>query len=325
MKLFGRKKSQQRSEDEAGKNPDTANAENSDASISESDGEMMTENLYPGQTQYQPKELQVSAASLIGSRRNQQDSLCYTGMPNKGFLAVVCDGMGGLGGGELASYTACAGMVEAFGKSVEEQPADFFVRTASEIDVAVAGIADAEGVPMGAGTTLTAIWIKENRMYWISVGDSKIYLVRGGQVRCLTTPHNYKMLLDKRKQAGTITPEQYESEIPRGEALVSYIGMNGLKYMDVSMEGLELEAEDQIILCSDGFYRQCPEENLAQCLENLSGDYETYASQLAEAVIRNQPRGMDNTTLILVRYSPEENAEKISEVNEENEKGDIKT
>lgn len=54
-------------------------------------------------------------------------------------------------------------------------------------------------------------------------------------------------------------------------------------------------------------------------------DYETYASQLAEAVIRNQPRGMDNTTLILVRYSPEENEEKIREVNEENEKGDIKT
>ena len=40
---------------------------------------------------------------------------------------------------------------------------------------------------------------------------------------------------------------------------------------------------------------------------------------------RNQPRGMDNTTLILVRYSPEENEEKIREVNEENEKGDIKT
>ena len=122
-----------------------------------------------------------------------------------------------------------------------------------------------------------------------------------------------------------VISEQYEAELSRGEALISYIGMNGLKYMDVSMEGLELEAEDQIVLCSDGFYRQCPEENLAQCLENLSGDYETYASQLAEAVIRNQPRGMDNTTLILVRYSPEENEEKIREVNEENEKGDIKT
>lgn len=127
------------------------------------------------------------------------------------------------------------------------------MRTASEIDVSVAGIADAEGVPIGAGTTLAAVWIKENCMHWISVGDSKIYLVRGHQTRCLTTPHNYKMLLDKRKQAGTITSEQYEAELSRGEALVSYIGMNGLKYMDVSMEGLELEAEDQIVLCSDGF------------------------------------------------------------------------
>ena len=324
MKLFGRKRPQ-RSADTSEKSPETVNVQSRDVSVAESDTEMMTENVYLGQEQYQPKELQVSAASLIGSRRNQQDSLCYTSLPDKGFLAVVCDGMGGLGGGELASYTACAGMVDAFEKCGDAQPADFFVRTASEIDVSVAGIADAEGVPIGAGTTLSAVWIKENCMHWISVGDSKIYLVRGHQTRCLTTPHNYKMLLDKRKQAGTITSEQYEAEFSRGEALISYIGMNGLKYMDVSMEGLELEAEDQIVLCSDGFYRQCPEENLAQCLENLSGDYETYASQLAEAVIRNQPRGMDNTTLILVRYSPEENEEKIREVNEENEKGDIKT
>ena len=85
---------------------------------------------------------------------------------------------------------------------------------------------------------------------------------------------------------------------------------------------LEFQAEQENFVIK---YQECPEENLAQCLENLSGDYETYASQLAEAVIRNQPRGMDNTTLILVRYSPEENEEKIREVNEENEKGDIKT
>lgn len=74
---------------------------------------------------------------------------------------------------ELASYTACAGMVDAFEKCGDAQPADFFVRTASEIDVSVAGIADAEGVPIGAGTTLSAVWIKENCMHWISVGGQQ--------------------------------------------------------------------------------------------------------------------------------------------------------
>ena len=88
--------------------------------------------------------------------------------------------------------------------------------------------------------------------------------------------------------------------------------MNGLKYMDVSMEGIDLEPGDQILLCSDGFYRQCPEENLAEQLDQLTGDPETYASQLAENVIRNQPRGMDNTTLILITYCPEE--EKTSDI-----------
>ena len=100
MKLFGRKRPQ-RSADTSEKSPETVNVQSRDVSVAESDTEMMTENVYLGQEQYQPKELQVSAASLIGSRRNQQDSLCYTSLPDKGFLAVVCDGMGGLGGGDL--------------------------------------------------------------------------------------------------------------------------------------------------------------------------------------------------------------------------------
>ena len=87
MKLFGRKRPQ-RSADTSEKSPETVNVQSRDVSVAESDTEMMTENVYLGQEQYQPKELQVSAASLIGSRRNQQDSLCYTSLPDKGFLAV---------------------------------------------------------------------------------------------------------------------------------------------------------------------------------------------------------------------------------------------
>lgn len=268
--------------------------------------ETITENLYIQGNAAKPDSLNVAAASLIGSRKNQQDSLCYQWIPEKGFLAAVCDGMGGLGGGELASYTACMQLFEAFRKSPETAPVEFFMETAPQLDASVAGLTDADGVSLGAGTTLVAVWIKEGRLYWLSVGDSKLYLVRQQKARCLTTPHNYRMLLEKRKQAHTITPERYEEELCRGEALVSYIGMNGLKYMDISVEGLLLEEGDQIVLCSDGFYRQCPEEELAQQLESLTGEYETFAAQLAERVIRNQPRKMDNTTLILIRYSPKE-------------------
>lgn len=282
--------------------------------------ETITENLYMQDNSAKPANLKVAAASLIGSRTNQQDSLCYQWIPEKGFLAAVCDGMGGLGGGELASYTACMQLFEAFRKSQETAPADFFMETAPQLDASVTGLTGPDGTSLGAGTTLVAVWIKEDRLYWLSIGDSKLYLIRQRQTRCLTTPHNYRMLLDKRKQAHTITPEQYEAELCRGEALVSYIGMNGLRYMDISVEGLLLEDGDQIVLCSDGFYRQCPEEGLAQQLESLTGAYETFAAQLAERVIQNQPRKMDNTTLILIRYSPkEEQKEKENITKGENE------
>mgnify|MGYP003220498860 CR=1 FL=1 len=64
MKLFGRKRPQ-RSADTSEKSPETVNVQSRDVSVAESDTEMMTENVYLGQEQYQPKELQVSAAGEI--------------------------------------------------------------------------------------------------------------------------------------------------------------------------------------------------------------------------------------------------------------------
>lgn len=329
MRLFGRDKAVDKKKDIPGKNvldrwrnkreetekKETERSSNLKPTTEQDipDETAVTENLYIKEAAEKPDWLQVSAASLIGSRKNQQDSLGYTFAKDKGFLAVVCDGMGGLGGGELASFTACSSLLAQFKKSKEESPPEFFMHTACVLDEEVAGITGKAGEPLGAGTTLVSVWLKQDRLFWLSVGDSKIYLVRNHNTTCLTTAHNYRMLLEKRLQDKTITQEQYDAGLAQGEALVSYIGMCGLKYMDISMEGLALEAGDQIVLCSDGFYRQCSEEQLAQCLDELSGEYETYAGKMAEAVIRNQPRRMDNTTLILIRYTPVENKQEKGE------------
>lgn len=270
-------------------------------------GERTTEQIAPEMEI--PEGLQVSAASLIGSRKNQQDSLAFRGYGAYGLLASVCDGMGGLGGGEQASQTACDGLFHCFEKSMKMQqkppePADFFLRTAEILDGAVTGLHGNDGRPLGAGTTITAVLIRDEILYWLSVGDSKIYLIREGQIQCLTTPHNYHMLLRKRLQSGLITNEEYEQELPRREALVSYLGMGGLAYVDTPLKGIELQKGDLILLCSDGFYREYPEAALIQRLQLMDEDnFTEWASILAGEVAARRPPHMDNTSLILIRYN----------------------
>lgn len=279
--------------------------------------EPVTERLSMSADEKLPSCLKVSAATLIGSRKNQQDSLFYQDFSEYGFLAAVCDGMGGLGGGEEASQTACDGLFHSFAKEKPSDPADFFMRTAVFLDEAVAGLVDQKGVSLGAGTTITAVLVRDCTLYWLSVGDSGLYLIRDHKAVSLVTPHNYRMLLEQQRKSGAITEEIYRRELPRGEALVSYLGMGGLKYMDVSPNGCPLLPGDMVVLCSDGFYRQCPFQSLPQRVASLAGEFETYASQLARQVIENQPPRMDNTSLILLQYLPEKTDE-----SENNKEGD---
>ena len=138
-------------------------------------GERTTEQIAPEMEI--PEGLQVSAASLIGSRKNQQDSLAFRGYGAYGLLASVCDGMGGLGGGEQASQTACDGLFHCFEKTMKMQqmpePADFFLHAAELLDGSVAGLRGNDGRPLGAGTTITAVLIRDEILYWLAVGDSQ--------------------------------------------------------------------------------------------------------------------------------------------------------
>lgn len=266
-----------------------------------------------------PQGVCVSAASLIGSRRNQQDSLYYCGYGEHGLLAAICDGMGGMGGGEVASQTACDGLFHLFEKEEPEDPTSFFVRVASRLDEAVSGLTDADGAPLGAGTTITAALVRGGALYWLSVGDSKLFLIRGRTVRCLTTPHNYEMLLRQRLRKGQISREEYEREQPRAEALVSYLGMGGLKYIDAAPEAFPLEPGDLVLLCSDGFYRQCTPSEMVEALAEAvqSGKaFEQTAKELADQVLQHQPRHMDNTSLILLRWQPQEPEEIVPKTND---------
>ena len=247
--------------------------------------------------------LDCGMASLIGTRPTQQDCLYSTVRGSKA-MAIVCDGMGGLQGGEQASHSAVKRFVRDYQKRNRSFPPSAFMPVAANrMDQAVHNLKDKNKEPMHAGTTVVAVIIEENRLYWLGVGDSRVYLIRGNRMRALNRDHNYRMRLDEALSQGIITEEIYRKEERKAEALISYIGKGGLTLIDYNAEPFYLQNGDRILLCSDGLYRTLDNSKIMDiCYSDLSGAQET-AERLTETAVLSSLERQDNTSAVVIQYS----------------------
>ena len=240
-----------------------------------------------------PAGLTVSIGSDLGTREYQQDCIAYS-VARDQFAAVVCDGMGGLKGSGLASQTA----VKLWKAQYELGFTDFSDFAESSVCAIDRAIAEME---QAGGTTIAAIWVHDCGLQWMSVGDSKVYLIRNGVIYPLTREHNYQLVLNRRLERGELSPERYEKEMIRGGSLVSYLGSGQYPFIDIRKEPENLSPGDVVLVCSDGLYKSIPEEMLGKIVAGYTGDFETLAQYLLDYAARNN-NIRDNTTLALVRY-----------------------
>ena len=151
-----------------------------------------------GRVQRMVPELATLSYTVTGNRQYQQDAV-YVSKGKKlaankktRVLAVVCDGMGGMADGGKASQTAIQMLVSAF-KQIEKSASvdipTFFRQGILAIDEAIYNFPKENG--KGSGTTMVAVIAEDNKLYWASVGDSRIYIIRGSQMRQVTRDHNY--------------------------------------------------------------------------------------------------------------------------------------
>lgn len=246
----------------------------------------------------------VGISSVIGNRNEQQDSVVadddYALAEQGKFIAVLCDGMGGLSGGEKASNLCTSFVMNTFhSMQTIENISDFYRMTIAECDSRVTKLRDDNGEPLKAGTTLASVVIKEQKLYWASVGDSHIYLIRNQSIQCITNDHNYLMLLNEKVKRGEITQEQAYAD-PQKESLISYIGIGGVKYVDINASPFELQNGDYIILCSDGLYRSVSEGDIRDITYGI-GDAKDVAECLTEYAMRAGKRHQDNTSVIVIQ------------------------
>jgi len=233
----------------------------------------------------------------IGNRTEQQD-YAFASKENGIVFAVLCDGMGGHKGGAIASKTA----VEEFSKRMKkintENIPGYLIETIEDINSIVYNLRDDRKHRLNAGTTMVSVLIKGNNLYWVSAGDSRLYIIRSGCIKQITKDHNLFLTLDQLYKDNKITDDEYYAKSQKGNALISYLGIPNIELLDANIQPFALLPGDQILLATDGLYKTLDEEKIMSC---FSTDIKSFADKLLQNVMDSVAENKDNTTYILLK------------------------
>ncbi|MCB2262963.1 MAG: protein phosphatase 2C domain-containing protein [Candidatus Thiosymbion ectosymbiont of Robbea hypermnestra] len=248
-------------------------------------------------------EIVPGNASHQGKRTEQQDSLGFTRFDDRsliahgGVVAIIADGMGGFEGGADAGRNAVDAMRLGYeGKPPWESVPEALLRSLGRANRAVCELAGAIGSEGYCGTTLAAAAIHQDQLYWITVGDSRLYLLRAGRLACLSEDHTKKLELEEQVREGLITTEEMHQD-PERESLVSWLGMEALPRICRNETGARLQDGDRLLLCTDGLYRSLSEDRIAALLLQEPQDA---AQRLIQTTIDQNVPTQDNVTVIVL-------------------------
>lgn len=236
-------------------------------------------------------KLSWGAASHVGMVRQQNEDAFVA----EGNVFAVADGMGGHNAGEVASALAVDGLrrAAAAGFSAAEGVVAAINTANTAIHEASGGLSEQRGM----GTTLTALVPlvaadgEPQRVVVANVGDSRIYLWRGGELKQVSADHSYVQEL---LSEGLITAAEARTH-PRRNIVTRALGIEG----DVNADSwvLPMVMGDRYVLCSDGLVDEVDDEEIAAILRT-SINPQVAADHLVR--VANDHGGRDNTTVVVV-------------------------
>ena len=146
------------------------------------------------------------------------------------------------------------------------------------------------------GTTFVATLIHRQQLYFVSVGDSRICMMRNGGLIQLNREHVYGRELDDQALNGKLTELEAHEDRQR-KALTSYLGKQDDVAIDRNINPIPLYSGDKVVLMSDGVYGFLPELELTECLRRRPMDA---AVAVKQAVLAKKHPKQDNMTIIVM-------------------------
>jgi len=236
------------------------------------------------------------------------------GDPIPSLLAIIADGIGGHRAGEVAAELAVESILRMVSESDGNRPQDILQQALTETSVLIRGQAEADPLRKGMGATCVCAWVIGDRLYATHAGDSRLYLIRHGNIRQLTIDHTW---VQEAIENGILTPEQAHRH-PNAHIIRRYLGSRAPLEPDFRLrlhpdendaqsyanQGFHLLPADCLLLCSDGLTDLVSQEEILGILledsgppsDNQSTTHQLALSQLVD--LANARGGHDNITII---------------------------
>ncbi len=275
----------------------------------------------------QPFSIRMASATDIGKRRDHNEDSCYP--PSSGGsgllppylrerVAMVCDGLGGHEGGEVASATAIDALTSQLNvllRQVEEDPEPFSPKAFSDqlaamvrvVNNQIAALNDAQGrtAQQRMGTTLVmAVFPRprghaSNEVYVVSVGDSRLYWIDDRGCHPVTVDDN---VATRDTLLGYSLPAHAQQRLD-GASLTQALGTRASDNLVPRIQRLWLDEDAVFLLCSDGFsdYHLVEEIGRSHLVPILTEDRPLAATCRRLIDMANERNGHDNITVVLVR------------------------
>ena len=248
----------------------------------------------------------VDGADIIGARACQEDDwraleLPQTSEQNAQLLALVADGLGGYAAGEVASELVVKTIAAEFkkpGGSAKQRLAETLELANNRLGEEIERYPDYEGM----GTTLVAAVCFDDRIEWLSVGDSFFLRYRDGRIETINPLHTYGATLDAQVKRGEIDAQEAISH-PDRNLLTSAV--MGEEITEVSSGELEVQAGDVFILATDGILSLEWSILGKHCKKHGAVNTTRLVQSILESLDKAAHPNQDNATVVVFRFGEE--------------------
>ena len=244
--------------------------------------------------------IEIAGLSDVGcQRKDNEDDLTfwYPEVPGEflklGLLAVVADGMGGHEGGREASSLAVQTVRDVFREADRTDPQGALLNALREAHRRIRAFAEQHPHLHGMGTTCTAILVRNRHLYFAHVGDTRLYLLRGGRLGRRTRDHSY---VGRLVESGVLSRAEAEHH-PQRHILTAALGSGEEIFPESPETAVELQNGDLLLLCTDGLWDVVPDQDILPVL--VSQTPEEACRELVRKARENG--GPDNITLQIIQ------------------------